>query len=90
MAYAKLRIEQKDERYPLLLNLYLNDMDIGKYVRSFTIEAGVGQMPVATIQMYVKPEIPEGLIAMVNSELVDPLGLLDKAKEHAASQEETS
>lgn len=70
--YPVLKIETKqDDPLPHNLNIYLDDMDIGKCLRNLRLEIGIGKVITAHLEIIVRPDIPKMLLDKIEVEECD-------------------
>ena len=91
MSLAKLRIEPHESGRPILVNLYLNDQEIGSYVRAFKLEMEVGEVPTAefTIRTAVEiDDLPVELLQSIFEDKVEVTNLGDDKRTFLPTQPE--
>ena len=82
--YPVLKIEMKQDvpYVPLShnLNIYLDDMDMGKCLRNLRLEIGVEKVITAHLEIIVCPDIPKMLLDKIEVEECDMI-LFERFKE---------
>ena len=76
MALAKIRIEPIEGR-PLHYNIFLEDVDISRFVRHIAFSIGANQAP--TVQLTINPILlPTEFDAVIKAEYFDPEKIPEK------------
>lgn len=86
MALGKIRIEYKDG-IPRAQHVYLNDVDIGRYVRNISFSLGVdlNGPPVFNIEIIATPDFVRNTEARIKISKYDPLGLFGEPSENRSA-----
>lgn len=79
MSVASLRFETypNDTENDRVMQVYINDIPMAQYMRTFDLHIGTDGLGVATVEFIVKPDMPESIMATIKGTLSDPLGLLE-------------
>jgi hypothetical protein len=81
MSLGKLRIVYDNEYSIRAKHVYLNGVDIGKYIRSLSFTVGVDNAPpIINLEIIARPEFEQDTEVQVEISRYDPLGLFEKAK----------
>jgi hypothetical protein len=73
MSLGKIRIDTQGNLVVRNYAIYLDDVNISKFVRGFTIDCEVGDVAQVTLRCIGALELPNELRTMINAELAKPV-----------------